>query len=77
MNYVSAFLLSVQESQQEYEKSKLNEFGTKREYKKYTSTKRWIIVFTEHHGMHIYHSDDLIKYFELKRIKNKIEELAI
>lgn len=35
----------------------------------------WIIIFTEHHGSHIYHVDDLDGYEELKPIYDPLEEL--
>lgn len=29
----------------------------------------WILVFTEHHGFHVYHRDDLSSYSEYKRVR--------
>lgn len=35
----------------------------------------WIIIFTEHHGFHIYHKDDLYSYFEYERRFQEPKEL--
>jgi len=35
----------------------------------------WIVCFTEHHGLHIYHADDLHLYWESERRRQPIEEL--
>lgn len=37
----------------------------------------WIIIFTEHHGFHIYHKDDLSSYFEYERSYKPLEELKL
>jgi len=35
----------------------------------------WIVCFTEHHGMHIDHSDDVLRYWESKKIYDPLEEI--
>jgi len=35
----------------------------------------WIVAFTEHHGLHIYHQDDLLLFWESERRHVPIEEL--
>jgi hypothetical protein len=41
-----------------------------------TENSFWIICFTEHHGLHIDHSDDLLLYWESERRHQTIEELT-
>jgi hypothetical protein len=36
----------------------------------------WIVCFTEHHGLHIYHADDLMRYWESEQRRTPIEELT-
>lgn len=36
----------------------------------------WIVCFTEHHSLHIEHSDDLLLYWESERRHQPIEELT-
>lgn len=35
----------------------------------------WIVCFTEHHGLHINHSDDLLLYWESQKLYLDIEEI--
>ena len=35
----------------------------------------WIACFTEHHGVHVYHADDLFAYSEYERRYVALEEL--
>jgi hypothetical protein len=35
----------------------------------------WIVCFTEHHGLRINHTDDLLLYWESERRHSPIEEL--
>lgn len=35
----------------------------------------WIVAFTEHHGLRIYHADDLLLYWESERRREPIQEL--
>ena len=37
--------------------------------------REWIACFTEHHGVHIYHADDLFAYSEYERRYVDLEEL--
>jgi hypothetical protein len=37
--------------------------------------KVWLAVFTEHHGTHVYHIDDLVSFDQLQSVP-KIEELV-
>lgn len=34
----------------------------------------YIIIFTEHHGFHVYHKDD-VEYMQFQRMYDKVEEL--
>jgi hypothetical protein len=36
--------------------------------------KEWIACFTEHHGVHVYHAEDLFAYSQFERV-NTLEEL--
>jgi len=36
--------------------------------------REWIVCFTEHHGFHVYHADDLFAYSQYERL-NVLEEL--
>jgi hypothetical protein len=36
----------------------------------------WIITFTEHHGLHIDHSDELLLYWESDRRHEEVETLG-
>lgn len=36
----------------------------------------WIACFTEHHGLHIYHVDDLTNYWEAEDRHVTIEEMS-
>lgn len=36
--------------------------------------REWLICFTEHHGFHVYHKDDLFAYSQYERI-SALEEL--
>lgn len=38
--------------------------------------KVWLAVFTEHHGAHVYHIDDLTSYEQLQAVP-KIETLGV
>ena len=35
----------------------------------------WIIIFTEHHGFHVYHGTELYNYTEFMKVEGKIPEL--
>lgn len=35
----------------------------------------WIACFTEHHGLHIEHTDELLLYWEAERRREPVEEL--
>lgn len=37
--------------------------------------REWIVCFTEHHGVHVYHADDLFAYSEYERRYVDLEEL--
>ena len=37
--------------------------------------KEWVACFTEHHGLHIYHVDDLTRYWESEARHLPIEDL--
>lgn len=36
--------------------------------------KQWLVCFTEHHGFHVYHTDDLFAYSQYERF-SALEEL--
>lgn len=61
VHYDSAFLMKVKDTT-----SQLGEPGDQ-EY--------WIVCFTEHHGLHVDHSTDLLIYWESERRHQPIEEL--
>jgi len=60
-HYDSAFLMKIADNH-------ISQLTTKESY--------WIICFTEHHGLHIEHSDDLLLYWESKKLHLPIEELT-